>query len=49
MSFLMLWLLKAALVLPVAAFIAYQNKHHKRSIWDTEEAVPVQGSKITKD
>lgn len=49
MSVLALGLLKAMIVLPVAAFIAWQNRHHKRSYWDTEEAAPAPGAKKTKD
>ena len=49
MSDLVWMLLKAMIVLPVWAFIAYQNKHHTRSYWDTEEAQPAQGNKTTKD
>jgi hypothetical protein len=49
-SFAVFWLLKAAIVLPVAAFVAYQNRHHTRSIWDLEEASPASsGETKTKD
>ena len=45
----MILFLKLLIALPLAAFIAYQNKHHTRSIWDNEEASPEQGGKTTKD
>jgi hypothetical protein len=44
MSALVLALFKAAIILPIWAFIAYQNRNHKRSIWDLEQTAPNQGA-----
>jgi hypothetical protein len=40
MTALALAVLKAMIVLPVCWFISYQNRHHKRSMWDSEEQLP---------